>query len=257
MDEAQRQQALMQALGGAGIDGLREHGARAARGLTAYRANAEAIAERALASAFATVRAMLGGEDFGQFARAFSKAHPPQRGDLGEWGDDFPTWLQAHAGLAAWPYLGDCARLDLALHRNERAADAVFDAASLALLESTDPAQLRVQLMPGTALLGSAWPIVAIHRAHQLEGAAADQAFAGVRDAIAVPVGEHALIVREGWRAAVHPLTDADARWTERLLAGASLDAALAAAGASFDFAAWLQTAIRRRWMKGVVASDD
>ena len=45
-----------------------------------------------------------------------------------------PEWLAGHEALAAWPYLADCARLDLALHRCERAADAVFDAASLARL---------------------------------------------------------------------------------------------------------------------------
>jgi len=254
MDEAQRQRGLIGALGGAGIDGLREHGARAARGLEAYRANAEAIAERALAAAFATVRAMVGDDDFRQLARAFWHAHPPQRGDLGEWGDAFPDWLQAHAGMAAWPYLGDCARLDLALHRNERAADAVFDAASLALLESTEPARLQLQLMPGTALLRSRWPIVAIHRAHQLDATASEPAFEAVRTALAERAGEDALVVREGWRAAVHWLSDADACWTHSLLAGANLDTALVEAGASFDFAAWLQTAIRYRWLAGVVA---
>ncbi|MES1162359.1 MAG: putative DNA-binding domain-containing protein, partial [Rhizobacter sp.] len=203
----------------------------------------------------ATVRAMVGPEDFRQLARAFWGAHPPQRGDLGEWGEAFPAWLQAHADLAAWPYLGDCARLDLALHRNERAADAALDAASLTLLESSDPARLHLQLMPGTALLRSAWPVVSIHRAHQLDAAAADRAWAAVRAAIAARVGEDALVVREGWRAVVHPLSDVEARWTDRLLHGANLDASLAEAGESFDFAAWLQTAVRRQWLSTVVVT--
>jgi hypothetical protein len=257
MDEARRQRDLLHALGGTGIDGLREQGARAARGLAAYRANAEATADRALAAAFATVRAMVGPEDFRRLARAFWEAHPPQRGDLGEWGDAFPPWLQAHADLAAWPYLGDCARLDLALHRNERAADAALDAGSLTLLESTDPARLHLRLMPGTTLLRSAWPVVSIHRAHQLDPAAADPAFAAVRAAIAAQVGEDALVVREGWRAVVHPLAGAEARWTEGLLSGANLDDALRSAGASFDFAAWLQNALRRQWLNAVVAVHD
>jgi len=125
------------------------------------------------------------------------------------------------------------------------------------LLESTDPVRLHLQLVPGTALLRSAWPVVGIHRAHQLEGVAADQAFAAVRAAIAAQLGDDALVVREGWRAVAHPLTDIEARWTHSLLAGANLDAALAAAGTPFDFSAWLQTAIRRQWLKGVVAADD
>lgn len=257
MDEAERQRELLRALSGADVHGLREQGVRAARGMEAYRANAEAIAERALAAAFGTVRALVGDDDFARLARALWASHPPVRGDLGEWGEAFPEWLGAHAGLAAWPYLADCARLDLALHRNERAADAVFDPASLSLLESTDPSALHLQLMPGTALVVSAWPIVGIHHAHQLSGDAAERAFEAVRDAIADSRAESAFVVREGWRAVVHALTPADARWTAALLDGADLASAFERAGAGFDFAAWLQTAIRHTWMKGVVASND
>jgi len=266
-DEAERQRDLLRALGaqgalsGAAVIGLRENGARAARGLEAYRANAEAIAERALAAAFGTVCAMVGEEDFARLARELWASHPPTRGDLGEWGEAFPEWLGTHAGMAAWPYLADCARLDLALHRNERAADAVFDAASLSLLESTDPSDLRLQLMPGAAMVSSGWPIVSIHRAHQLDGDAAERAFEAVREAIAETRAdaraESAFVVREGWRAAVHALTPADARWAAALLDGVDLASAFELAGEGFDFAAWLQTAIRHTWMKGVVASND
>lgn len=255
--EAQRQRALLSAFAGAPIAGLREHGARAARGLEAYRANAEAIAERALAAAFPTVQAMLGAEDFGQLAREFWRAQPPSRGDLGEWGDRLAAWLQTHAQLAAWPYLPDCARLDCALHRCERAADASLDAASLALLESTDPAALRLELMPGVALIRSAWPVASIHAAHQVDGVEAEHAFADVRAAIAAARAEDALVAREGWRAVVHRLGDADARWTQSVLDGRDLARALDDAGAAFDFAAWLQTALRHAWLKGVSVRAD
>ncbi len=259
MNEAQRQQRLLAALGGGGssVAGLRESGARAARGLEAYRANAEAIAERALGSAFATVRAMLGEDDFAQLAREFWRAHPPLRGDLGEWGDALPDWLAAHAGLAPWPWLADGARLDLALQRCERAADAVLDAASLALLETDDPARLRLELMPGTALLRSRWPIATIHRAHQLDGEDAERAFAAVREAIAGQRSESVLVARRGWRAVVHALDRRTADWTQDLLAGVKLAAALARAGPAFDFAAWLADAVRECWLKDVAVSND
>ena len=256
MNEARRQQALLAALaaGGPAPPGLRETGARAARGLEAYRANAEALAERALAAVFPTVQALVGTGDFRRLAREFWRAHPPRRGDLGEWGDAFPAWLAAHAALAQWPYLGDCARLDLALQRNERAADAEFDAGSLALLESTDPARLRLLLMPGSALLRSAWPIASIHHAHQLEGDTAERAFEAVRDAIAEPRAEAVLVVRDGWRAVVHRLDPPTADWTQDLLDGATLAAALERAGPAFDFAAWLASGLRGAWVQAVVA---
>lgn len=268
MNEAQRQQALLAAIAGvvvqdgaAARDGaaepgaaLRERGARAARGLEAYRANAESIADRALASTFATVQAMVGADEFKHLAKAFWRACPPERGDLGEWGDGFAAWLAAHTGLRAWPYLADSARLDLALHRNERAADAVLDADSLGVLESADPAQLRLLLMPGVALLRSPWPIAVIHRAHQLEGAAAERAFEAVREGIAAQRGEQVLVARRGWRGVVHALDPATADWTQDLLDGIDLGSALTRAGEGFDFAAWLATALRESWLRGAVS---
>jgi hypothetical protein len=283
--EAQRQQALIDAIDAAGAvdaadaDGvaraglqLREAGSRAARGLEVYRANAQALAERALGAAFASVQTMVGADDFAHLAREFWHARPPQRGDMGEWGDAFPDWLAVHPGLAPWPYLGDCARLDLALHRSERAADAAFDAASLSLLHSGDPRRLMLRLMPGAQLLVSTWPIATIHHAHQVDEPARAQAFDDVRAALAEPRAEQVLVARKGWRALVHRLDAGEAGFTASVLRGASLGAALAgagagdeagdeadadAAGAGFDFARWLGRALRESWLKDVVVSGD
>ncbi len=260
--EALRQRLLLAAFAapaGSAAPGLsiREPQMRALRGLEAYRANAEALAERALSAVFATVQPMVGEENFGRLAREFWQARPPERGDMGEWGEAFPAWLGTHAAMAQWPYLGDCARLDMALHHNERAADAVFDAASLSLLESTDPEALVLQLMPGTALLLSAWPIASIHAAHRVDEAQSEAAFAAVRAALDAQRGEPVLVVRQGWRAVVRVLGPAEADWTASLLAGANLSAALEHAGESFDFGTWLATALREQWVKGVALSSD
>ena len=259
MNEALRQQQFVAALAGDASHSLelRGSGARVARGLEAYRANAASIAERALAACFPTVQAMVGVANFTHLAREFRAAAPPERGDLGEWGEALPSWLAAHAGLAAWPWLADCARLDLAVHRAERAGDAAFDAASLGLLESTDPAKLHLVLTPGSAVLASTWPIETIHRAHQLEGDAAERAFEAVREAIAARRGERVLVARRGWRAVVHPLDASTAAWTCDVLAGVDLAEALARAGEGFDFAAWLGFAVRESLLIGVVASND
>jgi hypothetical protein len=262
-DEAARQRALLASLESApeaawpAALGLRETGARARRGLQAYRANADAVADRALGAVFPTVRELVGSDTFARLARAHWRAHPPTRGDLGAWGADFAGWLEALPDLARWPYLGDCARLDLALHCAERAADAEFDAASLGLLESVDPARLRLHLMPGSALLRSRWPVAGIHAAHRLAAADAEPAFLALREAIAAAHGEAVLVVREGWRAVAHRVGAPEARWFGDVLAGASLATALEHAGAAFDFAAWLGRALRGGWLKGVVELRD
>lgn len=256
--EAERQRTLVGAILAPRADAaalaLHETGERAERGLAAYRANAEALAERALGAAFGSIRAMLGDEDFAHLAAEFWRARPPRRGDVGEWGAEFAGWLEAHPAMARWPYLADCARLDFAMHTNERAADALVDADSLGLLADTDPQHLRLVLMPGTALVGSRWPIVTIQRAHR-SGADAD--FARARDAIDRECAQHALVWRDGWRAAVNELDDTEAAWIASLLAGSNLASALDRAGAGFDFAGWLARALQQRWLKGVERIDD
>lgn len=259
--EAQRQRDLIVALEAVGpmpVDlRLREAGARAARGLEAYRANAEASADRALGAVFSTVRTMVGVDDFKHLAREFWRAHPPLRGDLGAWGDEFPGWLAAHTAMTAWPYLADCARLDFALHLNERAADAVLDAPSLSLLETHDPERLRLRFMPGVSLICSPWPVATMHHAHRVAADEAAQAFQAVREALAGSSAEHVWVARHGWRAEVHRLDGPEAAWTQSLLDGASLGAALGQAGERFDFAGWLGRALRGSWLKGVQACGD
>lgn len=260
--EAERQRALLAALwaqtDAAALPVLHESGARATLGLRAYRGNAGALAERALGALFVTVRAMLGEQNFKHLAREFWHAHPPECGDMGEWGDDFPGWLQAHAAFAEWPWLADCARLDLAIHDCERAADAELDAASLGLLQSVDPADLHMSLMPGTAALSSTWPIVTIYRAHQLAAGpdsdcrSASICFGEVRSALQARRGDHMVVARGGWRAGVHGVDAATLTWTRGLLDGAPLSQALERAGAGFDFTTWLALALRERWIVGV-----
>jgi hypothetical protein len=256
-DEAERQSALLAAIAAprGGLDGLalREAGERAERGLAAYRANAVALAERALRAAFPTLAAMLGDDDFRQLAREFLRAYPPERGDIGEWGDALPGWIAAHAGLAEWPWLADCARLDLAMHRAERATDAAFDAGSLGLLDDASPAELAFDAMPGTALVASAWPVATIHAAHQ----AGSAGFDAVREAIAAGRGETVLVAREGWRALPRRVDAAAAAFWRDVLCGATLGSALAHAEPGFDFAAWLGDALRWRALKGVRRCTD
>ncbi len=246
--EARRQRELLAALAAPRADGA------ASPGLQAYRANAHASAERTLASACPTVRALLGAEDFAQLAREFWHAHPPQRGDLGEWGASLPEWLAAHPGLADWPYLADCARLDLALHRCERAADAVLDTASLALLSGAEPARLRLRLMPGVQALASRWPLASIHAAH----AESDESLFDIaHDRVHREQGEAVVVARDGWRGVVQRIDAPGQAFMQMLARGADLAQALDAAGESFDFAAWLANALRCHWLKEVALVGD
>lgn len=256
--EAARQQGLLRALFGPRDDAVSlpgvERDGHARRGLQAYRANAAACAARALQTAFPTVQQLVGEDDFAQLAREHWRSDPPQRGDLGEWGEQFAAWLGEHARLADWPYLADCARLDWALHRCERAADPRLHTESLTRLGDTDPSRLVLVFADGVALIRSCWPIASIHAAHQGGG---DVAFERARAAIANRRSEDAIVSRADWKAVVTPVDAATAGWTSQSLAGADLASALAAASEGFDFAAWLAAAVQSAWLKEVRVRPD
>jgi hypothetical protein len=241
--ELRRQQALLAVLAAQRAD------AKAPPGVQAYRANAHASAERALRVACPTLHALLGGDDFAHLAREFWHAHPPQRGDLGEWSDALPGWIAAHSGLAEWPYLADCARLDLALHHCERAADATLNAASLALLASSEPSRLQLRLMPGVQALASSWPVASIHAAH---AGGDEQLFDAARRLVDAGQGEAVVVARDGWRGAVHRIDAPGLAFMQALARGVDLADSIDAAGEGFDFAAWLADAVRCHWLKEV-----
>ncbi|NCT83442.1 MAG: DUF2063 domain-containing protein [Comamonadaceae bacterium] len=220
------QQALLDALLGRGEPPAGLSGG--ARGLAAYRGNLVALSARALAPPFGQLRETLGEAEFEALAWTFWRAHPPERGDLGEWGGALAGFLAERAGEASG--LPDLARLGWALHRAERAADAVLDAESLTLLGQLPPETLWLRLRPGVALLAQ--------------------------------TGGPVLVWRQGWRGQWQALPAAEAAFMRGLLDGASLADALAAAevkgsaaATDFDFSAWLQAALRKTWLQGVGAA--
>jgi hypothetical protein len=251
--EALRQQALLRALQvdarPADVAGwLRDAPPRVARGLQSYRAHAGALAERALGAAFPTVAQLIGEESFAALARALWFAQPPQRGDIGRWGEGLAAFIAAASQLAAEPCLADVAGLDWAVHRAAQAADP-GPARGLQQLAEADPAGLRLQLADGLALCRSVHPVAAIWHAHR---SAAEDRFAGVRAGFAAGRGDNALVWRDGFKVAVAAVGETDARFVQAVLDGLALAAALDAAGADFAFDRWLVQALRSGWLRSV-----
>lgn len=253
--EARRQQLLLAALA-AGTDAQGLAGwlagarARQQRGLLAYRINAAASAERALATAYATVAALVGAEPFAALARDLWRQRAPERGDLGEWGAALPDFIADSPSLSSEPYLADSARLDWQVHLASRAADAPDASPALDVLATQAPETLHLVLRPGTAVLASHWPVASIWRAHQPEGHEPrddGDRFAAVRSALDQGHGEAALVWRDGYAVRVETIDRDGAEFTRALLGGTSLAAALDAAGDGFAFDLWLVRALQTR----------
>ena len=254
--EQRRQQRLMRALlredEASSLHGwLQGDAAGIARGLQAHASHAGAAAERVLSASFPTVRALLGEASFAALSRAYRHARPPARGDLFWLGEELPAFVAASEQLGDVPYLADCARLDWLVACAEVAADARFEPDTLALLAAHEPADLVLELPPGSALLASRHPVASIRRAHE-SADASDAAFAGAREALEAGRGEQVFVWRRGWRGAVALLVPAEADFMSALLADRSLARALDAAGAGFDFAVWLARALDAGWLRAV-----
>lgn len=249
---AEQQQALLAAL----FDWPAEPAAKAlaahtdgvwVRGLQAYQANGHALAQRALRAAYPVLAQLLGGQSFAALACAFWHASPPACGDMAQWGATLADFVAASAQLAEQPYLPDAARLEWALHQSASAADAPLDAASLALLTTHDPAELRLRLSPGCSTLTSAWPVVSIVQAHL----APVPDFAALRQLLHSRVGEQALVWRAGLRVDLRQALPGELTFITALLADHSLSAALQQAP-ELDIAAWLPLAVQSGLMLGV-----
>ena len=253
--EAERQRQLLALLWGQAdaIDpGLAGPLAERRRGLAVYRANAAALAPRALAAAYPTVLQLLGEESFAALARSHWHHHPPQRGDLAHWGAELAQAIETDLQLRGEPYLADIARLDWAMHRAGFEADDSQPPQGLPLLASADPTRLRLLLRAGAAVVVSKHPIVEIWQAHHsVPGSAAELSpdrFAQARRALQQGQSQAAWVVRTQTGAVqVLSLNAAGADFVSAVIGGSTLEQALQQAGASFDFEAWLLLALRQQ----------
>ena len=255
------QQALLQAVLGAGdvaalAPWLRSgHAAlhlQQQRGLRAYRANGQALAERALAAAYPVLAQMMGDQDFAQLACHFWSVQPPERGDMACWGDTLADFVDAAPQLATEPYLSDVARLEWLLHLASSAADVATDLPSFALLASGDAAQHTLALGVGLTLLASDYPVVSLVNAH-LHG---EPPLQEVAQRLADGCAEHALVWRQGFKPCARTSSVAEHGLLAALLAGGSLLDALGAlpegSADDFDFNSWLGAAVQTGVVCGV-----
>jgi hypothetical protein len=238
---AQQQNALLASIFAA-------HANPPTRGLAAYRANAHANAARALQVAYPVMAQLMGEDNFHYLAMDFWHQHPPQRGDLAQWGSALPAFLAASEQLVDTPYLADVGHIEWALHRCTGEADRAQDAASFAVLALNAPEAVSFLTAAGALVLSSPYPAAAVVLAHQGHGSmelAAAKWHAGV--------AQTALVWREGFAPRLDVLKEADIAFTGAVCAGQNLAYALDHAHPDFDFSSWLTTSVRRGLVLGVM----
>ena len=218
-----------------------------ARGLKAYQTNGHVLAERALLAAYPVVAQIIGLESFADLARALWHAHPPVRGDLAQWGDALPRFLQSSNQLQDAPYLADVACVEWALHCAATVVDGVSDPASLAWLTTNDPAALTLVLCSGCAAIHSDWPVASILSAHREGAPTLPEVGVQLRERI----GQNVVVWRQGLRPRVRQALPGEIACLQGLWAGQSLAQALQGAPA-LEFGAWFPMAFQTGLVWGV-----
>lgn len=196
-----------------------------------YRNNVVASLAGALETGFPVIRKLLGDGNFRALAGIFLRQEPPRSPLLLLYGDGFPEFLEGRAELARFPYLGDVARLELALRRSYHAGDAhPVDPATLAGITP----EARLTLAPAVQVLSSRWPVLGIWCRNTQGGAPVP----AIRP-------EDVLIVRPVYDPEPVSLRPGGAAFVSALARGETVDAALERAGADFDLATTLCALVR------------
>lgn len=212
-------------------EGLTDGAGRpAGRRFDVYRNNVAVSLREALESGFPAVAKLIGPENFSRAAGMFLRQSPPVSPLMMHYGAGFAEFLEGVEALRPIGYLGDVARLELALRRSYHAADApALDGARLATLSEEALSGARFTLAPATQVLCSAWPVVSIYRFTLIAGCPKPQAQA-----------EDVLICRPAFDPEPHVLPPGGTRFVAALDKGARFAEAMQAAGPEFDLSATL-----------------
>lgn len=215
-------------------DGLiDQHGQPAGRRFDVYRNNVAASLTEAMHTAFPVIAKLLGKQNMDGLAGIYLRQHPPTSPLMMFYGEHFPTFLEGMEQLAHLGYLGDVARLELALRRSYHAADTAPIAPDvLAALSPDALMQTGLELAPAVQLLRSPWPIHAIWRFNIESEAPVPEAKA-----------QDVLITRPEFDPQPQLLPPGGGIWLAAVMAGETISDALETASArhhEFDFGATL-----------------
>ncbi len=212
-------------------EGLTDGAGRpAGRRYAVYRNNIAVALREALETGFPACVKLIGAENFANIAGVYLRQAPPVSPLMMHYGAGFPEFLEGFPPLAKTGYLGDVARLELAMRRSYHAADATpLDPAALQGLSEAALLGAELTLAPAAQLVPSPWPLLQIYRYTLIPGSPKPEARA-----------EDVLVTRPDFDPAPHALPPGGGAFLRAVIRGAPFGAAMEAAGDGFDLPATL-----------------
>jgi len=154
--------------GGAASELLETHERR----FKVYRTSVLENYRQALASIFPVTSRLVGEQFFSQAATQFAHKNESTSGDLNEYGDAFPAFLEAYRPARDLEYLPDVARLEWRWHETFHASDQpALDLEKLATVRPDDYGRIIFDLQAGYRSLQTPYPVDRIWQVNQPEHA--------------------------------------------------------------------------------------
>lgn len=137
-----------------------------------YRTSVLETYRQALASIFPVTSRLVGEKFFSQAATLFAHKNESTSGDLNQYGDSFPAFLEAYQPAQDLVYLPDVARLEWRWHEAFHASNSqALDLGKLATVRPADYGRIIFDLQAGYRSLRTPYPVDRIWQVNQPEHA--------------------------------------------------------------------------------------
>jgi hypothetical protein len=218
-----------------------------------YRNNVVAGLTETLRDAFPAVHRIVGADFFRVMARAYVIVEPPHSPILLDYGAGFPDFIRQFEPAAVLPYLADVARIERAWTEAYHAPEASpIDPSAFTAISADQLPGIRLVLHPSLRLVRSQFPALTIWQMNIADG---------IPTAVDLGAGgEDALIVRPTADVEVRSIPKGSLEFTQALVDGRSVLAALAAAltaNPRFDLRANLTDLLRAGALVGYRLAPD
>ena len=131
-----------------------------------YRNNFIISCSEALQASYPVVFKLVGEDFFNQAARLWVLAHPPQSGNIIDYGAEFPAWLAQWPPAASLPYLADVAKFEWLIEQTAVAEHVItaFPFSQLANVTTAQLPLLQFQLALQCNVYASDYPVHQIYQ---------------------------------------------------------------------------------------------
>ncbi|SFC06989.1 putative DNA-binding domain-containing protein [Pseudoalteromonas denitrificans] len=217
------------------------------KGLEVFQRNLKAMAQHALAISFPTVFKLIGQRYFNYAAFELLRAHPPSEGDWALWGNEFAQVLSQLPELKEYPFIADIARFDYLIHQSQTNKNNDIDLSSFQLLGEKPLDEIHIKFNQSVKLFSSIFPILQIYKMHQEEGEEdlPDKLFLE-NELIDANDKQSILILKSNFKTQFIQLDNREYEFINMLLQGRSIGKTLDKMHSTFDFAKWLEQALKQ-----------